>query len=264
MPQKDRASSEAVDSEIISEKPVDQQQQQLVSNLTVASTGTQEGAVAATTQTTGTPAVAPTTQTTTATQTTGKDAAGSAEAVDGDANEKSPETPATPTVLTAPITVSIQSPTPTVSRADNIGAMPEAPFPPAPKGEESDASDADTIDDKTSEPSGRRRDDPTQIPLPSTASSEQRSDTTATTPLTAAAAAAHDNSEAQAAPGGALVDGSTGKDRQQWLLPPLQPEFEGKKCLVLDLDETLVHSSFKVCPSLSIPSPLPLATFFAY
>ena len=32
---------------------------------------------------------------------------------------------------------------------------------------------------------------------------------------------------------------------QQWLLPPLLPEDEGKKCLVLDLDETLVHSSFK-------------------
>lgn len=29
------------------------------------------------------------------------------------------------------------------------------------------------------------------------------------------------------------------------LLPPLSPENIGKKCLVLDLDETLVHSSFK-------------------
>ncbi|KAM0335433.1 hypothetical protein ACHAQA_000479 [Verticillium albo-atrum] len=29
------------------------------------------------------------------------------------------------------------------------------------------------------------------------------------------------------------------------LLPPIAPEFKGKKCLVLDLDETLVHSSFK-------------------
>lgn len=30
------------------------------------------------------------------------------------------------------------------------------------------------------------------------------------------------------------------------LLPPLRPEHQGRKCLVLDLDETLVHSSFKV------------------
>jgi carboxy-terminal domain RNA polymerase II polypeptide A small phosphatase len=33
---------------------------------------------------------------------------------------------------------------------------------------------------------------------------------------------------------------------QKWLLPPTKPEMVGKKCLVLDLDETLVHSSFKV------------------
>lgn len=33
---------------------------------------------------------------------------------------------------------------------------------------------------------------------------------------------------------------------QKFLLPPKAPEFTGKKCLVLDLDETLVHSSFKV------------------
>jgi len=32
------------------------------------------------------------------------------------------------------------------------------------------------------------------------------------------------------------------------LLPPLSPENKGKKCLVLDLDETLVHSSFKPIP----------------
>ena len=38
----------------------------------------------------------------------------------------------------------------------------------------------------------------------------------------------------------------TPSDRQRWLLPPLQPHFKGRKCLVLDLDETLVHSSFKV------------------
>lgn len=37
--------------------------------------------------------------------------------------------------------------------------------------------------------------------------------------------------------------------QQKWLLPPIKPEFKGKKCLVLDLDETLVHSSFKVSDS---------------
>ncbi|KAJ7925236.1 NIF-domain-containing protein [Mycena leptocephala] len=33
------------------------------------------------------------------------------------------------------------------------------------------------------------------------------------------------------------------------LLPPIAPEHVGRKCLVLDLDETLVHSSFKPIPS---------------
>ncbi len=37
----------------------------------------------------------------------------------------------------------------------------------------------------------------------------------------------------------------------KWLLPPMRPEFRGKKCLVLDLDETLVHSSFKVRVSMT-------------
>ena len=42
-------------------------------------------------------------------------------------------------------------------------------------------------------------------------------------------------------------------ERQTWLLPPIRPEFHGKKCLVLDLDETLVHSSFKVRNDAQIP-----------
>lgn len=53
--------------------------------------------------------------------------------------------------------------------------------------------------------------------------------------------------------------------QRQWLLPPTQPRFKGKKCLVLDLDETLVHSSFKVRTWLSMrcsgnPPPSDLLT----
>ncbi|ORY99857.1 HAD-like domain-containing protein [Syncephalastrum racemosum] len=33
------------------------------------------------------------------------------------------------------------------------------------------------------------------------------------------------------------------------LLPPIAVEHQGRKCLVLDLDETLVHSSFKIIPN---------------
>lgn len=42
-------------------------------------------------------------------------------------------------------------------------------------------------------------------------------------------------------------DVSETSEPQKYLLGPIAPRFKGKKCLVLDLDETLVHSSFKVC-----------------
>ncbi len=47
--------------------------------------------------------------------------------------------------------------------------------------------------------------------------------------------------------GPSSTNAAASNERPAWLLPPLHPRFRGKKCLVLDLDETLVHSSFKVC-----------------
>ncbi|KAJ3111433.1 hypothetical protein HDU96_005693 [Phlyctochytrium bullatum] len=43
---------------------------------------------------------------------------------------------------------------------------------------------------------------------------------------------------------------------KKWLLKPLAPEDIGKKCLVLDLDETLVHSSFKAVPNADFIIPV--------
>jgi len=40
------------------------------------------------------------------------------------------------------------------------------------------------------------------------------------------------------------------------LLAPLDPTLRGRKCLVLDLDETLVHSSFKVIPQSDFVVPV--------
>ncbi|KAF2657257.1 NIF-domain-containing protein [Lophiostoma macrostomum CBS 122681] len=40
------------------------------------------------------------------------------------------------------------------------------------------------------------------------------------------------------------------------LLGPIRPEFKGKKCLVLDLDETLVHSSFKILHQADFTIPV--------
>jgi len=39
--------------------------------------------------------------------------------------------------------------------------------------------------------------------------------------------------------------GISGEERQ-WLLPPQQPDLKGRKCLILDLEGTLLHTSFKV------------------
>jgi RNA polymerase II subunit A small phosphatase-like protein len=46
---------------------------------------------------------------------------------------------------------------------------------------------------------------------------------------------------------------SEASEPQKYLLGPIAPRFKGKKCLVLDLDETLVHSSFKVCLHNRLP-----------
>jgi RNA polymerase II subunit A small phosphatase-like protein len=159
-------------------------------------------------------------------------------ASDGKVGEKSPETPTPTSMSPAPISVAIQSPTPTVSRSDNMAAVPEAPFPPrTAQSEETDMSDTDTIDDVTGEPSSSKE-AAAHIPLPPASAAEKEDEEMVAT-------SNDDEAEEHGHHDGALV-ASPGKERQQWLLPPLRPEFEGRKCLVLDLDETLVHSSFKV------------------
>ena len=47
-----------------------------------------------------------------------------------------------------------------------------------------------------------------------------------------------------------------GAEKQTWLLPPAQPPLKGRKCLILDLDETLVHSSFKILNQADFTIPV--------
>ncbi|KAJ6783779.1 hypothetical protein PWT90_07684 [Aphanocladium album] len=46
------------------------------------------------------------------------------------------------------------------------------------------------------------------------------------------------------------------EEQRKWLLPPIAPEHKGRKCLVLDLDETLVHSSFKILHQADFTIPV--------
>ncbi|KAJ4986726.1 NLI interacting factor-like phosphatase [Stagonosporopsis vannaccii] len=51
-------------------------------------------------------------------------------------------------------------------------------------------------------------------------------------------------------------DMSEASEPQKYLLGPIEPRFKGKKCLVLDLDETLVHSSFKILHQADFTIPV--------
>ncbi|KAI0178756.1 NIF-domain-containing protein [Hypoxylon sp. FL1284] len=46
------------------------------------------------------------------------------------------------------------------------------------------------------------------------------------------------------------------EEQHKFLLPPIQPQLKGRKCLVLDLDETLVHSSFKILHQADFTIPV--------
>jgi len=144
--------------------------------------------------------------------------------------------------------ITTQGPTPVGSPDERIS--PEAASQISDRTSEQEVKDAE-IEDK-----------PAAVPMtPAEATEIQQQDekrasmdidptTAAVVPGSTAAATAMDRGAAQPEPDIAPPQPEPEKVR---LLPPIRPEFVGKKCLVLDLDETLVHSSFKVCPRSTPP-----------
>ncbi|KAJ3164104.1 hypothetical protein HDU88_005602 [Geranomyces variabilis] len=85
----------------------------------------------------------------------------------------------------------------------------------------------------------------------------------------AAAAAQQAGQQQQGGGGGAGSSNNAGRTgslavvkNKPGLLPPLEPADFGKKCLVLDLDETLVHSSFKEVPNADYVIPVEIEGVF--
>ena len=143
-------------------------------------------------------------------------------------------------------TVTIQAPTPTAPQSEKDEPEFTAPDPQSSK--ETGASTSEDIEmrDADGEDYGvaGKKGSELKIQLPPSPHSEesgQESESDDTQQRSSDEGYSHDFRDA------ALVHTPSLDERQQWLLPPLAPRFEGKKCLVLDLDETLVHSSFKVC-----------------
>lgn len=134
---------------------------------------------------------------------------------------------------------------------DNLNAPAvnvQAPTPTAPTVDESAISDRSPDQQKMDE----EMEIDGQVPMDEEKAREIREEiehqqheeqSTAQTTEAAAASAPLPGPPAGTPP---ISDASTPDPRGQWLLPPIRPEFKGRKCLVLDLDETLVHSSFKV------------------
>lgn len=155
---------------------------------------------------------------------------------DSPAAEETSETKGLSLLDTTP-TVIVQAPTPTpIGGSDGDSSRPGSASMPEPESvikKEEDVVMRDAPTDDVSGDDGRVGAPLTiELPLPLAEEAQLVGDS--------------DSDDASDAGQGPRHEGELVQTPQQWLLPPIAPRFEGKKCLVLDLDETLVHSSFKV------------------
>lgn len=142
-------------------------------------------------------------------------------------------------------TVTVQAPTPTAPVSEKDDASSPEPGPTSPPEsptesiftKEEDVEMRDVHSDDASSDDGQKS-TPLPVVAPPREQEPPRGDSDSDDESDSGQVHGH---------GGELVQTPPAEEGQKWLLPPVAPRFEGKKCLVLDLDETLVHSSFKVC-----------------
>jgi carboxy-terminal domain RNA polymerase II polypeptide A small phosphatase len=143
------------------------------------------------------------------------------------------------TTLQAPI-LSVQAPTPTIDQGEVIPAPDWTPNQ-SKRNSDVDMPDAPPEADKVagnevpSQASPKAEAQKTELPPPPPL--EQRQSQVVNNDF-------------------AAVSSSSRMMKQSWLLPPVQPHLSGRKCLVLDLDETLVHSSFKILNQADFTIPV--------
>jgi carboxy-terminal domain RNA polymerase II polypeptide A small phosphatase len=139
-----------------------------------------------------------------------------------------------------PPAVNVQAPTPTVDQ-EEISPTPEWTPDQSKRNSDVDMPDAppevdEAVEHETTTSPALPKVEAQKIDLPPPPPLEQRHSQVI-------------NKEVPAVPG-------SSQEKQIWLLPPIQSRFKGRKCLVLDLDETLVHSSFKILNQADFTIPV--------
>jgi carboxy-terminal domain RNA polymerase II polypeptide A small phosphatase len=144
-------------------------------------------------------------------------------------NRETQPAPHTPSGHTTQPAVNVIAPTPVTQHEE---AQPQAPESRDVEMTEAPAPTPETTVDEPVQPAELQP----QVPLPPPPPLSRRQEQVGTR-------------EIPAVPEG-------GAERQTWLLPPAQAPLKGRKCLILDLDETLVHSSFKILNQADFTIPV--------
>lgn len=145
--------------------------------------------------------------------------------------------------------VVVQAPTPVVAQSDPVPSPAASTAPTTAVASPDDDDDIDMLDALSSpatsqgppEPPTPDDEMPDAVGLPGPPPLQHGAAVAAPAPSQHAQSHVRQGSERSRA-----SDRPSTGEPQPWLLPPREARFGDRKCLVLDLDETLVHSSFKV------------------